>query len=441
MSMKRLHLPKEAAKWPVVRDWQRLDDLCDGVFDCPHSTPLLSASGPLVVRSQDIRTGVFKTDGAAHVSEATYTERIARAEPRAGDILYSREGTYFGIAAEMPPDKRVCLGQRMVLIRPSKQLNPRFLRFWLNSPVMTRHLHGFRDGSVAERLNMPTIRSLPIPRFERTEQDHIATVLGALDDKIELDRCMNVTLEATARAIFDEWFVDFGPIHAKMEGRAAYLSPELWGLFPDTLNDDGLPVGWGTISLGDIARNAVRACAPHQITPGTPYIALDNMPRRSIALNDWTTSVQIESGKLRFQKGEFLFGKLRPYFHKVGIAPVDGVCTTDAVVISAKQEKWSAIVLMTLSSDEFVAYTDRGSTGTKMPRTKWKEMAKFPLTLPLSSALIDAYGNLVAPLVNRIVANVLETPTLVAVRDLLLPKLMSGELQLRDAERVVRELV
>src|SRR5205085_11025506 len=105
---------------------------------------------------------------AAHVSEDTYKERIARAEPRRGDLLFSREGTYFGIAAEVPSNTRICLGQRMVLIRPDAEwLDFRYLRYWLNSPIMVAHIQSSRDGTVAERLNMPTIRGLPalIPPF------------------------------------------------------------------------------------------------------------------------------------------------------------------------------------------------------------------------------------------------------------------------------------
>src|SRR5207245_2050226 len=153
----------------------------DGVFDCPHSTPVVTTTGPFVVRSQDVRSGVFRTEEAGRVSEETYRERIARAEPTYGDILYSREGTYFGNAAEVPKDTRVCLGQRMVLIRPKEGiLDSRFLRLWLNSPTLARHIHGFRDGTVAERLNMPTIRALPVPLFDADEQKSIAEVLGAL---------------------------------------------------------------------------------------------------------------------------------------------------------------------------------------------------------------------------------------------------------------------
>src|SRR5215831_3488639 len=113
-----LHLPSLAKDVPGDWKWQRLDVICRGIFDCPHSTPELTLSGPLLARSQDIRAGVFRIKEAAHVSEDTYQERVLRAEPQHGDLLYSREGTYFGIAAEVPQHTRVCLGQRMVLLRP-----------------------------------------------------------------------------------------------------------------------------------------------------------------------------------------------------------------------------------------------------------------------------------------------------------------------------------
>ena len=207
-----IHMPDVATSTPSHWSWHRLDEACEGIFDCPHSTPQLTAYGPLVVRSQDIRSGVFRTEQAAHVSQTTYGERIARAEPQAGDLLYSREGTYFGIAAEVPSGVQVCLGQRMVLIRPApREYSHRFLLYWLNSGFMANYLRGYRDGSVAERLNMTTIRGLPVPRPPLKEQQAIAAILGALDDKIENNRRTNETLEQMARAIFTSWFVDFDP--------------------------------------------------------------------------------------------------------------------------------------------------------------------------------------------------------------------------------------
>jgi type I restriction enzyme, S subunit len=219
-----LHIPSLAADLPSNWQWRRLDDACDGVFDCPHSTPVLTSDGPFVVRTQDVMTGTFRADQAARVAEETYQERIRRAEPKHGDLLYSREGTYFGVAAEVPDRTRVCLGQRMVLLRPKpKEVYVRYLKYWLNSPILATHVNGHRDGTVAERLNMPTIRALPVPVPPFKTQREIGDILGSLDDKIELNRRINETLESMARRLFKSWFVDFDPVHAKARIRREYL--------------------------------------------------------------------------------------------------------------------------------------------------------------------------------------------------------------------------
>ena len=254
---KSLHIPAACGELLEGWTWCRLDDVSEGVFDCPHSTPKLTETGPFVVRTQDIITGVFRADQAGRVSEETYAERITRVTPSRGDLLYSREGTYFGIAAEVPPNTRVCLGQRMVLIRPDKRrLDFSFLCHWLNSPIMAAHIHGYRDGTVAERLNLPTIRALPILIPPLAEQKAIAAVLGALDDKIELNRRMNATLEAMARALFQSWFVDFDPVRAKLDSRPpAALDPATAALFPDSFDETELghtPHGWEVKTLGEV---------------------------------------------------------------------------------------------------------------------------------------------------------------------------------------------
>ena len=98
------------------------------------------------------------------------------------------------------------------------------------------------------------------------------------------------------------------------------------------------------------------------------------MPRRCIALSEWDNGEGLASSKFRFWEGDILFGKLRPYFHKVGVAPLDGVCSTDIVVVSPKSDDWFGFLLGYLSSSEFIDYTDAASTGTRMPRTNWTDV-------------------------------------------------------------------
>ena len=180
-----------------------------------------------------------------------------------------------------------------------------------------------------------------------------------------------------------------------------------------------------------------RSINPADISENTPYIGLEHMPRRSIALSAWEGAGKVKSSKTQFHKGEFLFGKLRPYFHKVGIAPLDGICSTDIIVVAPRAQEWEAFTLACLSSAEFVDYTDRTSTGTKMPRTSWKAMAQYRVCLP-PEQVVRAYQDVIRPLLDRLDANIRDTFTLVTGRDFLLPKLMSGEVRLGDARTVRR---
>jgi len=280
---------------------------------------------------------------------------------------------------------------------------------------------------------------LPLPSIE--EQHAIAHVLGTLDDKIELNRRMNETLESTARALFKSWFVDFDPVCAKAKGREPRLPQPLANLFPDSFEDSELgeiPKGWRIGSLGEVADHPRRGVQPDQIDPSTPYIALEHMPRRCIALSEWGTADRLGSNKFAFRKGEILFGKLRPYFHKVGVAPVDGVCSTDIVVVVPRTEKWFGFVLGHVSSGVFVEYTNSGSTGTKMPRTSWAEMARYRVVLP-DEAIAEMFTKQVRLAVSRLLAAIQESRTLAALRDALLPKLVSGELRVEGPARFLRE--
>lgn len=159
------------------------------------------------------------------------------------------------------------------------------------------------------------------------------------------------------------------------------------------------------------------------------------MPRRSIALSDWGYGDGLESNKFEFQKGEILFGKLRPYFHKVGVASLAGVCSTDILVVVPKSETWFGVVLGHVSSVAFVEHTNAGSTGTKMPRTSWKEMSAYRIPLP-KSAIAKKYSDQISPMLVRMSSAIFESKSLCEMRDALLPKLLSSSLPRTSSELI-----
>jgi type I restriction enzyme S subunit len=372
--------------------------------------------------------------GPHHPSPVQFTTD-ARKRAGRGDILFCVRGSTTGRMNWA--DREYAIGRGVAAIRHKTrpELQP-FVR-----AVVEYGLPGLlaqATGSTFPNVSAAQLAKLWWPLLTDGEQGAIAHILGTLDDKIELNRRMNETLESMARALFKSWFVDFDPVRAKAEGRDPSLPKEIADLFPARFIDTQLgeiPEGWKVGTLGNVAANPRRSMQPSQIEPSTPYIALEHMPKHCIALSDWGTAEGLESNKFAFKRGEILFGKLRPYFHKVGVAPMDGVCSTDIVVVTAKSKQWFGFVLGHVSSDQFVEYADATSTGTKMPRTSWKDMARYEIAIP-PKPIATAFANQLKAVVERILSGIYESRTLAALRDALLPKLVSGELRVKDAKRL-----
>lgn len=393
--------------------------------------PLTYGKG-LPGRSRDAKGAVpvYGSNGVVGMHSDPYVD-----EP---GVVVGRKGTVGAVHFSAQPFWPI---DTTFYITGGPQRDIRFTYYLLRS-LPLEHLN---SDSAVPGLNRDAAHSIKVRIPDIDTQRRIADVLGKLDDKIELNRRMNRTLERMAQALFKSWFIDFDPVHAKAEGdpTAGGLPEHLAALFPDRFTESDLgpiPEGWTPGKLADVADNPRRTVQPSDVPPTTPYIGLQHMPRRCIALDAWGRADEVDSGKSQFKEGEILFGKLRPYFHKVGIAPVDGVCSTDILVIVPKSAEWHSYVLSLVSSKAFVDYTDSHSAGTKMPRTNWKDMGRYPLALP-PEPLAKAFQDHVAALHQRIGLAVRQNCRLAGLRDTLLPKLLSGEIELPEAEAAVEDVV
>jgi len=365
---------------------------------------------------------------------------------REGDLLFARQSLVLEGAGRcsifLTDDEPVTFESHITRVRldPSKA-DPRFYFYYLQSHHGRSAIRSIvEQGAGASGIRGRDLESLDIKWLPVENQRAIAHILGTLDDKIELNRRMNETLEEMARAIFKSWFVDFEPVRAKSEGRDTGLPKHIADLFPNGFEESELgeiPMGWGVGTFGEVAHNSRRGVQAKDIVKETPYIGLEHMPRRCIALNVWGHSEKVVSNKHKFKRGDILFGKLRPYFHKVGVAPVDGVCSTDILVLTPKSPEWLGFVLGHASSSEFIKYTDAASTGTKMPRTNWDDMSRYRLVIP-NSDVVKVYTQIIVKVVvERIISAIHESYTLSSLRDSLLPKLISGELHVNEVSKVI----
>jgi type I restriction enzyme, S subunit len=399
---------------------------------------LPAVDGVPIIRVSDVRNGRIDTRDPLRVSP-TIEAAHSRTRLGGGELLLTIVGT-IGETAIVPSYLAGWNTARAVAVIPVRQdIGAYWVQMALRGPAIREIIDSRLNTTVQATLNLHDVAQLPIVLPPQRERAAIAHILGALDDKIDLNRRMNETLEGMARALFKSWFLDFDPVRAKAESRDPGLPKPLADLFPDSFDDSvmgEIPKGWAVGTLGDVAEHPRRGVQPTDIEASTPYLALEHMPRRCIALSEWGTADGLESNKFEFRRGEILFGKLRPYFHKVGVAPVDGVCSTDIVVVTPRTREWFGFVLGHVSSDKFVEYTTAGSTGTKMPRTSWREMAGYTTAIP-PELVANAFTSQVRLAVDRIIASIHESRTLVALRDTLLPKLISGELRVGSVGPVV----
>ncbi|BBD80118.1 restriction endonuclease subunit S [Aerosticca soli] len=425
-----------AGEWQMVRLGDYVDSNLGKMLDANKNK---GVPRPYLGNS-NVRWGSFELNDLALMKfEEGEEERYGI---RDGDLIVCEGGEPGRCAVwrEQVPDMKI--QKALHRIRPKDGLNNYYLFYWFMLAGRAGWLEPFFTGTTIKHLTGKALSELKVPLPPIEEQRAIAHILGTLDDKIENLRRQNETLEAMARALFKAWFVDFEPVRAKIEGRwrrgemLPGLPAHLYDLFPDRLVESELgeiPEGWERVTLGDIAEHPRRNIQPDAIDPDTPYIALEHMPKHSIALSDWGFASGIESNKFAFRKSEILFGKLRPYFHKVGVAPINGVCSTDIVVIAPKERYEFAFVLGLVSSDQFVEFTSAGSTGTKMPRTSWTDMARYETVRPPKS-IAALFTETIQPTIERIITSIHESRTLAHLRDTLLPKLISGELRVKDAE-------
>ncbi len=409
-----------------------------------------------LIRSQNVFDRYFDCAGLAFISDEQ-AQGLQNVSVQPDDLLLNitGDGITFARCCAVPEDVLpACVNQHVSIVRVDPSLAyPGYVLSFLTHPSVKAYIESFNAGGSRRAITKGHIESFRLPLPPLSEQHKIAAILGTLDDKIELNRRMNETLEAMARALFQSWFVDFDPVRAKAAVRREHprwtdaevcraalptLAPEIAALFPDSFENSALgdiPKGWRIGQFSDVAENSRRGISPGDIPELTPYIALEHMPRKCIALSEWGIADGVESGKFAFNANDILFGKLRPYFHKVGVAPIDGVCSTDILVLSPRAPEWFGFVLSHASSDAFVEHANAGSTGTKMPRTNWTDMARYPVILP-PETLAKAYTAKTTPAISRIIASIHQNHSLAALRDTLLPKLISGELRVKDAERI-----
>lgn len=402
-----------------MSDVRSIGDLIESLIDYRGKTPPKSDSGVPLITAKVIKGGVILGEPREYIAEEIYDSWMRRGLPRTGDILVTTEAP-LGEVAQVGEDARIALAQRVILLRADPAaVDPQFLFHYLRSPAARAGLMRRASGTTVSGIRQPELKAVEIQLLPRSAQVAVGRVLDAMDELIENNRRRVELLEEMARAIYHEWFVHFRyPGHEN-----AILVDSSLGVIPE---------GWveGTVDeLVELVRTTVD---PATINPATPAVGLEHIPRRRLTLDEWGLAGALGSRKAVFSEGDVLFGKIRPYFHKVSVAPLDGICSTDALVIRPRPEYWGQAVEV-ISSDQFVGNATQTSNGTKMPRADWKVIKAFPIAIPPIDLSL-AFTKLVQDSLGLAKTLMFQNRGLAQTRDLLLPKLVTGQIDLSSLD-------
>ena len=383
--------------------------------------------GPFsLIRSQNIHNNLFARAGLAFISDEQ-AKQLQNVEVQPNDVLLNITGDSVARVCQVPEDVLPArVNQHVAIIRPdSSKLIHKYLHYFLVNPKMQTYMLNLASaGATRNALTKGMIESFEVPATSIDEQKAIASVLGALDDKIENNRRMNETLEEMARAIFKSWFVDFDPVHAKAAGDApAHMDADTAALFPSSFGDDGLPEGWNTGKIEDIVdrQRAGKLFSKKTVDIVGKVPVLDQSATGIIGFHNEEASI-FASPSDRI----ITFAN-----HTCVLRLVDFNFSAIQNVIPYKGKKYPT---------EWVLYASQNKQKFEEYKGHWPTFLVQSVILP-DARTASVFANLVEPIVSKVFANTEENQTLAELRDTLLPKLMSGEIRVADAEREVEAAV
>jgi type I restriction enzyme S subunit len=414
-----------------------ISDFCSFEKGLSYKGKHLDEDGPLLLGIGTINEGGgFKTQKLRTYGGPYKTQHIVEA----GDVyvamtnMAEETSKFLGSAARLPASlvgtgiitHHVC----KVKWKTNDPVMQDFLYWIMRSDYFLSHCRNFGSGTTVYSTRAKDAERFEVPAKLNSNQITLTKLLNSISKLEEGLEAKSELIQSKMECLFRSWFMDFDPVKAKAEGKLPYgMDEETAALFPDSFKNSEIgliPTGWSVSTIHDISKQRKDIVKPDEFNHLLPYIGLQHMPRKSIALTEWGNSVDVVSNKFRFSKKDILFGKLRPYFHKVGPAPLDGVCSTDILVIQPIDEKLGGFLIPILSSEHFVNFVSGISEGVGLPRTKWAHFKLYKFALP-PVEIREKFSLIVDLMLHNIDSFIDESKALDQMRNSLLKGLMSRE--------------
>ncbi|PPF69868.1 hypothetical protein C5C18_01595 [Rathayibacter tritici] len=362
-------------------------------------------SGTPLIRLAGLKSGASLLARCNYIDDELVARRYPHFRLERGDVLLSTSASLGEVATVKDEGAGAIAYTGIIAFRPKGELiDARFIEWILRSPGLKDQIESMGVGSVMKHFGPSHLRSMHVTYPDKPSQRAIAEVLGALDDKIAANTAIVSASDSFARSL--------------------YRSLQISELIP----------------LSELFAEKRISASPSQASGQVKYVGLEHLDRRKMWLSKSGSVSDVTSQKKSFECGDVLFGKLRPYFHKIALAPFSGICSTDIIVLSARDPLTADLAAVAVADDAVIDAATASSEGTRMPRTSWKSLRNVTVPWPSRSAAIAASETL-ADLTAMVHALDDEAHELGRLRDALLPALMSGKLRVKDAERAVEDVL
>ena len=401
-----------------------LGQVATSIYDGKHGDCEDQAgSGCYFISVKDLREYDIDYSNAREITSSDFAQNYTRTNLENGDTIYANTGDTIGkslFVKDNPLVYKTSFQKSVAIVKPNTNyVEPRYLYYLMK--YETPRLRQASTGSGQKNLLLSTMRDFETAIHDRETQKRIVAVLGCIDDKIRCNNRINDNLEQQAKLLYDYWFTQFDfPDENGKPYRASGGQME-WN---DVLNRH-IPVGWKVKSLAELMKKNTTA---FDYASTQPAIDLSVMPSGSIALSQLNTSDNFTTNLYQMKKGDILFGSIRPYLHKAGFAPCDGVVAGTVHSYSVKNENDYNFALITVSRNAFFDYAVNVSSGTKMPVVSSDSVLAYKI--PYNNEIVSRFNDIA--LMETIASNVQENQKLIELRDWLLPMLMNGQATISD---------
>lgn len=365
-----------------------------------------------------------------------------------GDLYASlkgatKDGKMIGSVARVPlsvPTGRLTQDTVKLIFKDPNAEDASYLHWILRTPQYREYCSGHAMGSAVVALSRRDFLTYPVP--SPTEERRVAVaLLDAIEARVELNRRMNETLEAMARALFKSWFVDFDPVRAKAEGREAGLPVRLAELFPidfDECDSGQIPAGWQVRSVSQFAFMNPESWSKQTHPAAIKYVDLSNTKWGRIEdATDYRWEVAPSRAQRVLRTGDSIVGMVRPGNGSYALVSESGLTgSTGFAVLRPRKPHFTEFVYLAITAADSIEALARLADGAAYPAVRPETVAATQV-IGASDQILEAFSGIARPILAKIFANDSESRTLAALRDTLLPKLISGELRVKTAEKIV----